>query len=201
MSNFPSFLPTVRTTAPVVSYSGELSAAEIYALRMQMRSLHFHPIVIVCPKDFQVKDGPAMVAEIAKQWQLGPHGMLIVYSPANKDVWATCGKFNTSAGVDVAFFKRDLVQRMSNDGRAGDLSSALTASLQDVDRIVVGSQAYATKALNNQTSFRTAPAHDHHAPSYPFGSGIACHRAGISSLRRNRQGRGQRANKADASGP
>ena len=164
MSNFPSCLSTTKPSTSIVLQGDELTSAQVAFLRTQLRSLHFHPIIVVLPKHYKVKNGDAMVEEVAKQWGLGPHGMLIVYSPADKSVYAICGDFNTKAGVDVQFFKRDFSQRMPADAQEDNLFAALNASLQDVDRIIIRSDAYINRHATSQVSAQpAAPEHSQHA--------------------------------------
>jgi hypothetical protein len=157
MSNLPSFLPPTNPHQPIFT-SGEpnpLSPVEITALQKEMSALHFRPHIVVVPATYHLKDGSTLVSEIASSWKLGPHSLLVVYSPADKNVWVQSGAFNSSAGVDPAFFKHDFLQRMSANSQDGNLASALTASLKDVDQIIVRSQAFAAAQVNRQTSTRT----------------------------------------------
>lgn len=166
MSNFPSCLQTARPSTSFVLQGDELTPAQVGLLRTQLRSLHFHPIIVVLPKHYKVKNGDAMVDEVAKTWGLGPHGMLIIYAPSDKSVHAACGEFNTKAGVDVEFFKRDFAQRMPAEAQEEHLYSALNATLQDIDRIIVRSDAYTKHGTDSQTAqpTKTAGSHRHMLP-------------------------------------
>lgn len=161
MSNFPSCLQTARPSTSFVLQGDELTPAQVGLLRTQLRSLHFHPIIVVLPKHYKVKNGDAMVDEVAKTWGLGPHGMLIIYAPSDKSVHVACGEFNTKAGVDVEFFKRDFAQRMPAEAQEEHLYSALNATLQDIDRIIVRSDAYTKHGADSQTAQPTKPAGSH----------------------------------------
>lgn len=172
MSNLPQFLPISRPNQPVWISGDMLSPAEVTLLRNQMNALHFRPMIVVLPQTYHVKDGPALASSIATNWKLGPHSLLVVYSPADKDVWAECGTFNSSAGVDPSFFKHDFTQRMSFSGRDGNLYAALDASLQDVDRVIIRSQAFATTAVTRQTT-QVPRHHTHGHAAHPKPSGIS----------------------------
>jgi uncharacterized membrane protein YgcG len=163
MSNLPQFLPTTNPYQAVLTYGDQLAPADVTQLRKEMSALHFRPVVVVLPVSCHVKHGEAMVSELAGAWKLGPHSLLVVYSPADKNVWVECGTFNSSAGVDPSFFQHDFLQRMSFSNRDGNLYAALDASLKDVDRVVVRSQAFASAQVNHQASSQVQPRHHGHA--------------------------------------
>ncbi len=108
-----------------------------------------------------------MATEIARTWGIGHRGVLVVYSPLDKEVWVSCGKFNATTGLDLAFFKRDFAQRMSSEGRPGELYSALNSSLQDADRILVASPVYANQIARRHATHTEQPApHGHTAAGF-----------------------------------
>jgi hypothetical protein len=167
MSNFPSCLQTTRPSTSIVLQGDELTPAQVGLLRTQLRSLHFHPIIVVLPKHYKVKNGDAMVEEVAKTWELSPHGMLIIYAPLDKSVYAACGEFNTRAGVEPQFFKRDFAQRMPAEAQEENLFSALNASLQDVDRIIIRSDAYINRSASTHLSVQPARTDSSHRGGGP----------------------------------
>jgi hypothetical protein len=174
MSNLPSFLPA-KNPHPAVLTNGDpypLTPVEITTLLRDINALHFRPQIIVAPSNYHVKNGDVLVSEIATDYKLGPHSLLVVYSPADKNVWVQCGAFNSSAGVDPAFFRHDFLQRMTGSSQDGNLASALTASLKDVDQIIVRSQAFAAAQVNRQTS-EVQPRHPVHTTHHTTHGGAS----------------------------
>jgi hypothetical protein len=174
MSNLPSFLPAKNPHQAVLTNGDPypLTPVEITTLLRDINALHFRPQIIVAPSTFHVKDGSTLASDIVSAWKLGPHSLLVVYAPADKNVWVQCGAFNSSAGVDSQFFKHDFLQRMSGSSQDGNLASALTASLKDVDQIIVRSQAFAAAQVNRQTS-EVQPRHFNHAAHHTSHGGAA----------------------------
>ena len=164
---WPQTLPKVAPTTAVVDYSGRLSTNDLQALNSLATSKHFNAHVVVLNLSDKTIDTQQLGLDIARSWNIGPNGFLLVVNTNNNSAAMVAGRELAARGVTDKFITEvTLPRHFEKFYNQSNLVRAISSTMDNVEqRLNVAALQNSKLTTNGTRSSTTVARSAHHGRS------------------------------------